>query len=221
MPTVLAVPITPRNHPHLIGVSLNDLRFGKELRVTVLLIKQANGTFEKLPGAKTTIMPGDWIYFGVPQGEGFLTALDGLDAKLRGGLSGKAPTSNVVKTISSGRFRPFAKKEVLETGTLVEFAVEVDCFKFPEHLGPPAEIGPNGLDLRKHFGINLVGIERPSGKKGEFDVEWFPSATSIVESGNLGLVMREPCADGSSRPIVTDKDLAPLMQINNFTRWSY
>jgi len=206
MPTVLATTTTSRNHPHLIGVPLGDLCFEKELGVTVLLIKQAKGTFEKLPGAKTKIMSGDWMYFGVPQGEGFSDAVDGLEAKLRGGVSGQASTS-------SGRFRSLtSKKEVIESGILVEFAVEFDCFKFPEHVGTQAEIGPNGLDMRKRFGINLVGIDRPSGNQGEHAIEWFPSGTSIVEPGNLGLVMREPCVDGSSRPTLTDKDLSPLMQ---------
>jgi len=104
-----------------------------------------------------------------------------------------------------------SKKEVIESGILVEFVVEFDFFKFPEHIGTQAEMGPKGLDMRKRFGINLVGIERPSGNDGEHDIEWFPSSTSIVEPGNLGLVMREPCVDGTSRPALTDKDLEPLM----------
>jgi len=206
LPTVLAVSITSKNHQHLIGVPLGDLRLGKELGVTVLLIKQATGTFEKLPGAKTKIMCGDWMYFGVPQGEGLSYTVDGLEAKLRGVVSVQASTN-------PGRFRSLlSKEEVIESGILVEFAVEFDCFKFPEHIGTQTMIGPNGLDMRKRFGINLVGIERPSGNQGEHAIEWFPSGTSIVEPGHLGLVMREPCVDGSSRPTLTDKDLSPLMQ---------
>jgi len=210
MPPVLAVTITSRNHPHLIGMPLGDLHLGKELGVTVLLIKQANGTFEKLPGAETKIMCGDWMYFGVPQGERFSDAVDGLEAKLRGGLPVQPSISG---SESSGRFRSvLSKKEVIDSGILVEFSADFDCFKFPEHIGTQAEIGPNGLDMRKRFGINLVGIERPSGNQGEHAIEWFPSGTSIVEPGHLGLVMREPCVDGSSRPTLTDKDLSPLMQ---------
>jgi len=90
--------------------------------------------------------------------------------------------------------------------------VEFDCFKFPEHIGTQAEIGPNGLDMRKRFGINLVSIERCRGNGGKRKVEWFPSGTSTVEPGHLGLVMREPCKNGSSRSTLTDKDLVPLMQ---------
>jgi len=222
MPTVLAVAITSKNHPDLIGVPLGDLDFRKELGVTVLLIKQAKDAFPKLPGAQTKIMCGDWMYFGVPQGEGFLDAVDGLEAKLRGGLSEQASISasisrshssaSISRSQSSGRFRSLlSQKEVIERGNLVEFAVQFDCFKFPEHIGTQAEIGNNGLDMRKRFGINLVGIERPSGDEGEHDIEWFPSGTSIVEPGNRGLVIREPCVEKTSRPTVTDKDLAPLM----------
>jgi len=60
--------------------------------------------------------------------------------------------------------------------------------------------------------MNLVGIERPSGDKGKREVEWFPSGTSVVKPGHLGLIIREPCADGSSRPTLTDEDLAPLLR---------
>merc|ERR1712050_388246 len=88
----------------------------------------------------------------------------------------------------AGRFRSLSKKDVVESGMLVEFSVEFDCFKFPEHDGARAEIGPYGLDLRKRFGINLVGIERSIGNDGEREVEWFPSGTATVQSGDLGLV---------------------------------
>merc|ERR1712008_373196 len=211
-----------KTHPHFIKLPLADLRLRKELGVTVLLIKRANGTFEKFPGAETKIMKGDWMYFGVPQGEGFSSAVDGLEAKLRGDetvarsrLSSGSADMTVAASMSSssaGRFRSLSKKDVIESGMLVEFTVEFDCFKFPEHIGAEAEIGPNGLDLRKRFGINLVGIERPSGNGGERDVEWFPFGTSTVKPGDLGLVMREPCEDGSSRPTLTDGDLTPLME---------
>lgn len=215
MPTVLAVNISSRNHPHLIGMPLGDLRLGRELGVNVLLIKRADGAFEKVPGVETKIMLGDWVYFGMPQGEGFWDAVDGLETKLRGGSSVQASMS---RSKSSGCFRSLSRKEVIESGILVEFAVEFDCFKFPEHIETQAEIGPNGLDMRKRFGINLVGIERPGGNEGEREVEWFPSGTSTVEPGNIGLVMREPCADGSSQPTLSDKDLVPLMQKKRFAR---
>lgn len=208
MPAVLAVTITSGNHPHLIGVPLGDLHLGKESGVTVLLIKQADGTFENLPRAETKLTCGDCMYFGVPQGKGFSDAVDSLETKLRGGLSVQA---SLPMNQSSGRFRSILPREAaIESGILVEIPVEFDCFKFPEHIGTQAEIGPKGLDMRKRFGINLVGIERP-GNEGEHDVEWFPSGTSIVEPGNLGLVMREPCVDGSSRSTLTDKDLMTLM----------
>merc|ERR1712048_72884 len=83
-PTALAVKVTTKTHPHLIKLPLADLRLRRELGVSVLLIKRANGTFEKFPGAETKIMTGDWMCFGVPQGEGFSNAVDGLEARLKG-----------------------------------------------------------------------------------------------------------------------------------------
>jgi len=219
MPTALAVTITNRNHAHLIGKQLGDLQLGKELGVTVLLIKQANGEFVRVPGADTPINRGDWMYFGVPQGEGFSDAVDGLEKKLKG-VEMKLSMTKSHNSDDSGRFRPLSKKEVVESGSLVEFAVEFDCFVFPPHIGPEAEVGPSGLDMRRRFSLNLVGIERElqnetgqsDGNSGNSEVEWFPSGTSKVKPGNLGLVMREPAADGSSRPTLTDKDLEPLMK---------
>jgi len=109
MPLALAVAITSRNHWHLIGMSLGDLRLGKDLGVTVLLIKKANGTFEKLPGAETKIMFGDWMYFGMPQGKGFSDAADGLELKLRGGypLLPRRQSSGQRKR----RFRPLKSRK--------------------------------------------------------------------------------------------------------------
>jgi len=217
MPTALAVNISNKNHSHLMEVPLGDLNLGKDLGVTVLLIKQSNGNFERVPGADTKISKGDWMYFGVPQGEGFTEAVAGLEAKLKPNQA-KVP---ITRSQSSGRFRPLSKKEVVESGYLVEFAVEFDCFKFPEHIGQEAEIGPNGLDLRKKFAINLVGIESlqidQDGKEVR-SIEWFPKGNSKVSPGNLGLVMREPCADGSSRPTMTDKDLMGLMHKELFQK---
>lgn len=212
MPTALAVTITSRNHTHIINQSVGSLKFGEDIQVTVLLIKQANGAFNKVPGASTLINRGDWMYFGVPQGEGFPDSVDGLEAKLRGSGSVKAQVS---RSQSSGRFRPLSKKEVIEAGSLVEFSVEFDCFKFPEYIGSNVPIGPDGLDLRRRFSINLVGIERRVGE--ETTVQWFPNGSSVVNPGELGLVMREPKADGSSGPTLTDKDLEPLMKKELFT----
>jgi len=204
MPTALAVKINKR-HQHLYEKALCDLNLGRELGVTVLLIKQASGAFQRIPSAETRISKGDWMYFGVPQDEDFTKAVEGLQTKLQ-----PLQMYCTQSTQSEGAFRAMVKRDVVDRGVLVEFAVEFDCFRFPKHIGKRAEIGPNGLDLRKRFGINLVGIERFTGDERE--VEWFPNGASVVEPGNLGLVMREPCVDGSSQPTLTEIDLAALMQ---------
>merc|ERR1712008_6606 len=124
-----------KTHPHFIKLPLADLRLRKELGVTVLLIKRANGTFEKFPGAETKIMKGDWMYFGVPQGEGFSNAVDGLEVRLRGDATVATTRSSgsadmiVAASMSSssvGRFRSLSEKDVVQSGMLVEFTAEFD-----------------------------------------------------------------------------------------------
>jgi len=223
MPTALAVNITARNHAHLIAKQLGELELGKKLGVTVLLVKRADGNFERIPGAQTCIQRGDWIYFGVPQGEEFNHALDGLE-KLLQGKDGEASldmmtflpslsrSASAEQSSEVTRFRSLNKSEVIQSGKLLEFSVEFDCFRFPQHIGKEAEVGPNGLNLRSRFGINLVGIARHRHEEqSEEEVQWFPGGAATVQPGDMGLVMREPCADGSSRPTLNDDDLAAFM----------
>jgi len=214
MPTALAVTITEGNHAHLISKPLGELELGKKLGVTVLLIKRDSGKFETIPGSQTRIDRGDWIYFGVPQGHEFNDAVDGLQALLHGSDCEVITESSQLEV---SRFRSLSKKEVVATGKLVEFAVEFDCFSFPQHIGQQVEIGPNGLNLRSRFGINLVGIVRHN-HKGQHEEEWFPGGTAIVHPGDLGLVMRAPSADGSSQPTHTDAELSPLMKEKLFQK---
>jgi len=205
LPTALAVNITARNHSHLINQPLGKLDLGKKLGVMVLLVRRVNGSFERVPGAETKIERGDWLYFGVPQGQDFTNAVEGLESLLK-----KSDQINMESTEDSSRFRTVTKKDVFEAGKLVEFSVEFDCFTFPQHIGQQVEVGLNGLNLRSRFGINLVGIER-HGKNQDAELEWFPKSDAVVHPGDFGLVMREPCADGSSRPTLTDEALEPLM----------
>jgi K+/H+ antiporter YhaU regulatory subunit KhtT len=212
MPTALAVNISAKNHKHLINKSLGELELGKKLGVTVLLVRKDNGTIERVPGVQTQIQRGDWIYFGVPQGEEFTKAVDGLETLLCGSTQQQSPTSPTDSS-SICNFRSLSKRDVI-AGKLLEFTVEFDCFFFPEHIGQHVEVGLNGLNLRSRFGINLVGIER-DGQEGD-DLEWFPHGEATVQPGDIGLVMREPCADGSTRPTLTDEDLASLMSAELF-----
>jgi Trk K+ transport system NAD-binding subunit len=211
LPTALAVNITARNHSHLINQPLGKLDLGKKLGVMVLLVRRVNGSFERVPGAETKIERGDWMYFGVPQGQEFTKAVDGLESLLH-------RSDQCDKTErDSARFRTLSKKDVFEAGKLVEFSVEFDCFTFPQHIGQQVEVGPNGLNLRSRFGINLVGIERHKENQ-DAELEWFPRGDATVRPGDFGLVSREPCADGSSRPTLTDEDLEPLMNSGLFRK---
>jgi len=219
MPTALAVNITQKNHSHLISKPLGELELGKKFGVTVLLIRRSDGTFEKIPGAQTQIQRGDWIYFGVPQGEEeFNNAVDGLESLLQQSPPQRVSTgSTTPKFERQTSFRSLSKKDVIQAGKLVEFAVEFDCFTFPKHIGERVEVGLSGLNLRSRFGINLAGIER-NGQQQDEALEWFPSGSATVRPGDFGLVLREPRADGSSQPTLTDEDLAPLMNADLFLK---
>jgi len=225
LPTALAVFITRKNHEHLIDQSLNSLGLSSELGITVLLISYGRGSFEGKPGADTPIKENCWVYFGVPQGEElFSKAVAGLEAI----LLCKAE-SGTHRSASPADFRALSKQEVFETGKLVEFTVEFDCFSFPAHIGAEAVLGarkPDSagesrmlgpestgttsreLNLRRVFKLNLVGVQRI----GEEDPEWFPRASAIIRPDDFGLVLRQPCLDGSTQPTVTDEDLECLMQ---------
>jgi len=212
LPTALVVNITAKNHSHLINQPLGNLDLEKKLGVMVLLVRRVNGSFERVLGAETTIERGDWMYFGMPHGQEFARAADGLESLLRRSDQGVSTES-----IDSARFRALSKKEVLNEGKLVEISVEFDCFTFPQHIGEQVEVGPNGINLRNRFGINLVGIERHKENQ-DAELEWFPHSDATVHPGDFGLVVREPCADGSSRPTLTDEDLKPLMNSELFAK---
>lgn len=239
LPTALAVFITRKNHRHLIGQPISALGLSSGLGITVLLMSSGKGTFESRPGAETPIRENTWVYFGVPQGEGPMAqAVEGLEAILS---SGAEDSHYREKSGSPNDFRALCRREVVETGKLVEFTVEFDCFAFPGHIGAEAMIGaakppgtpttagstppsavsavhvplpPRNLELRKNFGLNLVGIQRI----GDDDPEWFPRASAVVKPDDLGLVVRLPCLDGSTEPTVTDSDLERLMNKESFNK---
>mmetsp|Transcript_62095 Transcript_62095/g.187329 ORF Transcript_62095/g.187329 Transcript_62095/m.187329 type:complete len:541 (+) Transcript_62095:36-1658(+) len=216
-PTALAVFITAKNHKPLIGKPLRGLGLSG-LGVTVLLVSDGRGSFNKLPGADTIVEEGHWLYFGVPEGdEDTGKAIEGitkiLDPK-------SEATLKPGKSSDSSQFRALSPQEVTVSGKLVEFTVEFDCFSFPEHIGSEALIGPTpdgkrrALDLRRAFGVNLVGIQRI----GETEPEWWPGKSAIVHPGDLGLVVRQPCVDGSTLSTLTDEDLAPLFNPEDFEK---
>mmetsp|Transcript_55922 Transcript_55922/g.173232 ORF Transcript_55922/g.173232 Transcript_55922/m.173232 type:complete len:515 (+) Transcript_55922:42-1586(+) len=207
LPTALAVFITCKNHPHLIGKPLGGLGFSSGLGVTVLLISNGHGSFETVPGASTILREDHWLYLGVPQGDEEMDrAVDGIRQILHSSWEPE-------RTDSSGRYRAMRKEDVTESGRLVEFTIDFDCFPFPAHIGSAAVLGPTSdgqrraLNFRRAFGVNLVGIQR----LGETEPEWWPRASAVVGPEDLGLVVREPCSDGTTRPTLTDADLAPFL----------
>merc|ERR1712050_158033 len=98
---------------------------------------------------------------------------------------------------------------------LLAFTLEFDCFTFPDHIGQKARLGPRAhadepnvvaLDMRRRFRINVAGVLR----QGAEEPEWFPGPAVEVSAGDLGLVVRRPCRDGSTQSTVLDADLNDL-----------
>lgn len=221
LPSALAVFISAKNHAHLIGKPINALGLSSGLGITVLLINYGEGSYERSPGGDTLIKENSWVYFGVPQGEGLVQkAVAGLEEVLS-----PHREKSFCRPTRPNSFRALNKQEVVETGKLVEFTVEFDCFSFPSHIGTEAVIGcsgnktktsastpPRALHLRRAFRVNLVGIQR----LGETEPEWFPRANVVVRPDDLGLVVRLPCTDGSTQPTLTDEDLQGLMEEQKF-----
>merc|ERR1712066_616817 len=99
-----------------------------------------------------------------------------------------------------------------------------DCFTFPSHIGNKARLGPPAsdqqnssalaLDMRRRFKLNVAGVLR----RGSEEPEWFPGPSTEVSGGDLGLVVRKPCRDGSTQSTVLDEDLKPLLDKHLFTK---
>lgn len=83
--------------------------------------------------------------------------------------------------------------------TIIPYPLDLDCFEFPHgEVGPKsAALGKKtagaerALDFTGRHMLHLAGVARSSADGG-FDVEWVPQPTSVVRTGDLGLLPRIP-----------------------------
>lgn len=194
---------------HLHGKRVDEVRFREDHNAILLLVAAPKGEdkkelfAEKVPKRDTIIKEGCWLYFGIPPEHHTEEAVLGLKNAIFPAMDAQ----------SVGR-------SVNAKAGLMAFSLEFDCFQFPAHIGKGAVIGSTqdgdatSLNLRGNFNLNLAGILRPSTE----EPEWFPGPTAMVETGDLGLVVRSPCKDGTTEHTVTDDQLEPLMDQAQFVR---
>jgi K+/H+ antiporter YhaU regulatory subunit KhtT len=181
-----------------VGKTLGELAIGKVCHATVLLLTGENERMIKCPDAQTKLQKGDWVYLGVPSS------------------SAVGSQEKILRETFFPASRQDSTSTVSEQGEFVKVMCEFDCFRFPEHIGKEVELIK--LNLRGTFGINLAGIVSVPEGTTDKTANWFPSAECKVQPGDLGLVLRRPDPDGSSKPIMTDDDLKPLMDATIFTK---
>lgn len=207
--TAYAVVIDERNQ-YLVGKSLGELHFLHDFGAIVLMIDvpASAGTQRETHPNKDTVIPQNaWLYIGVHPSENTEDQISGL-AEVLFPSSVKRESSACSVVSSSGRC-------TADKSGLMAFNLEFDCFTFPKHVGTAAVVGPkavagkSALNLRGNFGLNLAGILRPG-----FEPEWFPGPEAVVAAGDMGLVVRCPCKDGTTEPTVTDDQLQGLMDKN-------
>jgi serine/threonine protein kinase len=188
---------------HLCGKRLDELQLRNKHGATLLIVDYpADKKTRKQrflitsPKRDTIIEEGAWLYFGHPPTSGVDEAMDSLTEEL--GLGAGRSTDS--------------------KAGLMAFSLEFDCFEFPKHIssksaiGPTAPEGGTALNLRKHFGLNIAGIKR----RDSAEPVWFPGPDEVVEHGDLGLIVRCPCRDGTTDPTVVDADLEPLLNEAKF-----
>lgn len=195
--------------PHqtfLVGKRLADLDFGNKYKTVVLMVDEGKDNFKEIPGANTTLEEGHWIYFGMHPGGDTEEAHRALHNAL-------FPEGTSKKKLSTGDLARSIEKKV----GLLNLTLEFDCFTFPDHVGEEAAIGIGKLNIRKNFRINLAGVVR-THSAGSAEPEWFPDASVTVSAGDLGLVIRRPCHDGSTQPTVKDSDILDFMDPARFAK---
>jgi len=206
----------------MIGQTLGSLGLGKE-GLTVLFIERSNkpdtmrtcepggfwqciiskfsGTLDNprtvvnSPCVNTKIFLGDWIYLQV--------RIDGEYSRqiTPGGCSRCGTIEHEARTAG------------------IEIFLEFDEFKFPNHcVGMTVGgRGPDSLNLRADFKLNLAFIGRPA-KRGGYDPIDI-TADTVIEPGDHGLICRVPDRDtGVCKSIVSDEMLRPLLDEASFRR---
>lgn len=244
--------------------TLGELNFGKCW--TVLLVEHGRGgAIEQVPGPRTRLNAGGWVYFGVLHSSWRDAKLQHEGADEEEVAAERDEEAEAVSSLRSMLFPGQAgvagtdlkERSTADEGSLIPFTLEFDSFVFPDHVSlaiigskqnwehaarsvPASEskrredsgsstgkqvnsiswrkqmVSAHGplqfLNTRSNFGINLAGILR----LGERCPVWFPSPTTIVCGGDVGLVVRRPCPDGSTQPTLKDKALEALMDPDAF-----
>jgi len=165
------------------------------------------------PDKNTVIKAHCWMYFGVRKDE-----------------SRDADGKEYDKAFDAITHALFGEKKIdqaekdhrkVEDGfsNLLAFTLDFDCFTFPKSIGQNISLGPEGLNLRSKHKINVAGIYRQKETMSQApQVEWFPGAEATVSGGDLGIVVRRPCRDGSTKSTITDSDLRSLMEVKQHAR---
>mmetsp|Transcript_123384 Transcript_123384/g.240067 ORF Transcript_123384/g.240067 Transcript_123384/m.240067 type:complete len:426 (+) Transcript_123384:2-1279(+) len=186
LPPSYGLHVTSEHHSHIIGKPLARFATGG---INMLLSVADQGRRCQHACNHAKVEADTWIYFGLPIHEpDFMVALHELSRLLR------------PPDLQPGDSVPLR---------LVQINVHFDCFSFPAHTGAHF--------VRVHhilrcFNVPLVGIQRP----GQVEVDWHPEDYELVNPGDMGLMARIPDSSGSSRPLFTDAELAPLMDEHTF-----
>jgi K+/H+ antiporter YhaU regulatory subunit KhtT len=191
-------------HGHIVGKTVGDLALCNKYSVIVLLVDSGEKGCVLCPGKNTVITAPSWVYFGVHKGKDDEDEIyDQAFTGIASALSGQVAASERIMDGPSD---------------LLAFTLDFDCFAFPSTIGKSAVLGaksdqasaPTGdavfLDLRQRFNINLAGVL----KNGENVPVWFPGPDMTVSPGDLGIVVRRPCRDGSTASTISDENIARL-----------
>lgn len=189
-------------HKDILGTSIHDLHLHKRFGVIILFVEYPNGDIVTCPTRATTIEADMWIYFRVPSDDQQTIdrALDGIAGVLSG------------KTLAAGEGIRWSRAPDSPL-KLLAFSLELDAFQFPAHVPPKSKLGPD-LGLRTLFGVTLAGVK----KAGHAKPHWLLGSDFRVSPGDLGLIARQPCCDGSTANSVPNAVLQNLMDSECFRR---
>jgi len=165
----------------------------EERNIRVVLVQRVDRTYDTQVCSDTQFNTGDWVYFGFPSNSETEDAMTELCQALGASRNTFGLTAHV------------NRRNALAAGSLVTCTLEFDCIVFPEHVGNEATIGV----AKKSFNLNILGIHRYD----QDDIEWYPAPDAIVRAGDIGLLIRQPCRDGTgtTESTVTDEVLDLFM----------
>jgi len=165
--------------------------------IRVLLVHRQDGTYETPGCFGLTPNHGDWVYFSDPVPANEADEVD----------TAKAMTALKQALGGGGHTDITENDDPLAAGTLTGLTLEFDCIEFPNHNAPVSVV-----DMRSTFGLDVLGIHRDNA----IDVEWFPQQDAQSRAGDLGLLIRAPRNDGSTKSTVTREVLQEFMEPDKF-----